>query len=99
MQLKLLDELVLYVAPTLLGADAAPLLHVSGFGAFGRLAGFRLPRCTAYPGDDLPSHPHSQEYLNVYRNHRRDRPCRLSADKGGDFEIGATTPPRSIRLH
>jgi diaminohydroxyphosphoribosylaminopyrimidine deaminase / 5-amino-6-(5-phosphoribosylamino)uracil reductase len=29
---KLVDELVLYVAPTLLGADAAPLMHVSGPG-------------------------------------------------------------------
>jgi diaminohydroxyphosphoribosylaminopyrimidine deaminase/5-amino-6-(5-phosphoribosylamino)uracil reductase len=28
----LVDELVLYVAPALLGADAAPLLHVSGLG-------------------------------------------------------------------
>jgi diaminohydroxyphosphoribosylaminopyrimidine deaminase / 5-amino-6-(5-phosphoribosylamino)uracil reductase len=27
---QLVDELVLYIAPTLLGADAAPLLHVSG---------------------------------------------------------------------
>jgi diaminohydroxyphosphoribosylaminopyrimidine deaminase / 5-amino-6-(5-phosphoribosylamino)uracil reductase len=37
---KLVDELVLYVAPTLLGADAAPLLHVSGLGAPGALPAF-----------------------------------------------------------
>jgi diaminohydroxyphosphoribosylaminopyrimidine deaminase/5-amino-6-(5-phosphoribosylamino)uracil reductase len=29
---KLVDEVVLYVAPRLLGADSAPLLHVSGLG-------------------------------------------------------------------
>jgi diaminohydroxyphosphoribosylaminopyrimidine deaminase / 5-amino-6-(5-phosphoribosylamino)uracil reductase len=37
---KLVDELVLYVAPTLLGADAAPLLHVSGLGPPGALPAF-----------------------------------------------------------
>jgi diaminohydroxyphosphoribosylaminopyrimidine deaminase/5-amino-6-(5-phosphoribosylamino)uracil reductase len=39
---KLVDELVLYVAPTLLGADAAPLLHVSGLGPPGSLPAFQL---------------------------------------------------------
>jgi diaminohydroxyphosphoribosylaminopyrimidine deaminase/5-amino-6-(5-phosphoribosylamino)uracil reductase len=39
---KLVDELVLYVAPTLLGADAAPLLHVSGLGPPGSLPTFQL---------------------------------------------------------
>ena len=38
----LVDELVLYVAPTLLGADAAPLLHVSGLGAPGSLPAFEF---------------------------------------------------------
>ncbi len=32
---NLVDEFVLYVAPALLGADAAPLLHVSGLGPRG----------------------------------------------------------------
>jgi len=36
------DELLLYVAPTLLGADAAPLLHVSGVGAPGSLPEFEF---------------------------------------------------------
>jgi diaminohydroxyphosphoribosylaminopyrimidine deaminase / 5-amino-6-(5-phosphoribosylamino)uracil reductase len=39
---KLVDELVLYVAPTLLGADAAPLLHVSGLGSPGTLPAFEF---------------------------------------------------------
>jgi diaminohydroxyphosphoribosylaminopyrimidine deaminase/5-amino-6-(5-phosphoribosylamino)uracil reductase len=39
---KLVDELVLYVAPTLLGADAAPLMHVSGLGAPDALPTFDL---------------------------------------------------------
>jgi diaminohydroxyphosphoribosylaminopyrimidine deaminase/5-amino-6-(5-phosphoribosylamino)uracil reductase len=39
---KLVDELVLYVAPTLLGADAAPLMHVSGLGPAGSLPTFEL---------------------------------------------------------
>jgi diaminohydroxyphosphoribosylaminopyrimidine deaminase / 5-amino-6-(5-phosphoribosylamino)uracil reductase len=39
---NLVDELVLYVAPTLLGADAAPLLHVSGLGAPGSLPAFEF---------------------------------------------------------
>jgi diaminohydroxyphosphoribosylaminopyrimidine deaminase/5-amino-6-(5-phosphoribosylamino)uracil reductase len=37
---KLVDEFVLYVAPTLLGADAAPLMHVSGLGPPGSLPAF-----------------------------------------------------------
>jgi diaminohydroxyphosphoribosylaminopyrimidine deaminase/5-amino-6-(5-phosphoribosylamino)uracil reductase len=37
---NLVDELVLYVAPSLLGADAAPLLHVSGLGTPGSLPAF-----------------------------------------------------------
>jgi diaminohydroxyphosphoribosylaminopyrimidine deaminase/5-amino-6-(5-phosphoribosylamino)uracil reductase len=36
----LVDELVLYIAPTLLGADAAPLMHVSGLGPAGSLPAF-----------------------------------------------------------
>jgi diaminohydroxyphosphoribosylaminopyrimidine deaminase/5-amino-6-(5-phosphoribosylamino)uracil reductase len=36
----LVDELVLYVAPTLQGADAAPLMHVSGLGPPGSLPAF-----------------------------------------------------------
>jgi diaminohydroxyphosphoribosylaminopyrimidine deaminase/5-amino-6-(5-phosphoribosylamino)uracil reductase len=39
---NLVDELVLYVAPTLLGADAAPLLHVSGLGPPGSLPAFEI---------------------------------------------------------
>jgi diaminohydroxyphosphoribosylaminopyrimidine deaminase/5-amino-6-(5-phosphoribosylamino)uracil reductase len=39
---KLVDQLVLYVAPTLLGADAAPLMHVSGLGPPGSLPTFQL---------------------------------------------------------
>jgi diaminohydroxyphosphoribosylaminopyrimidine deaminase/5-amino-6-(5-phosphoribosylamino)uracil reductase len=38
----LVDELLLYVAPTLLGADAAPLLHVSGLGKPGSLPAFEF---------------------------------------------------------
>jgi len=38
----LVDEWVLYVAPTLLGADAAPLLHVSGLGGADSLPGFEF---------------------------------------------------------
>jgi diaminohydroxyphosphoribosylaminopyrimidine deaminase/5-amino-6-(5-phosphoribosylamino)uracil reductase len=38
----LVDELVLYVAPALLGADAAPLLHVSGLGPPGSLPAFEF---------------------------------------------------------
>jgi diaminohydroxyphosphoribosylaminopyrimidine deaminase/5-amino-6-(5-phosphoribosylamino)uracil reductase len=39
---KLVDELVLYVAPTLLGADAAPLMHVSGSRVAGSLPPFEF---------------------------------------------------------
>jgi diaminohydroxyphosphoribosylaminopyrimidine deaminase/5-amino-6-(5-phosphoribosylamino)uracil reductase len=38
----LVDELVLYMAPALLGADAAPLLHISGLGTAGSLPGFEF---------------------------------------------------------
>jgi len=37
---NLVDEFLLYVAPALLGADAAPLLHVSGAGPPGTLPAF-----------------------------------------------------------
>jgi diaminohydroxyphosphoribosylaminopyrimidine deaminase/5-amino-6-(5-phosphoribosylamino)uracil reductase len=39
-QAHLVDELLLYVAPSLLGADAAPLLQVSGLGPVGSLPAF-----------------------------------------------------------
>ncbi len=39
-QAQLVDELVLYVAPTLLGADAAPLMHLSGLVPPGSLPAF-----------------------------------------------------------
>jgi diaminohydroxyphosphoribosylaminopyrimidine deaminase/5-amino-6-(5-phosphoribosylamino)uracil reductase len=39
---RLVDELLLYAAPTLLGADAAPLLHVSGLGGPGSLPEFEF---------------------------------------------------------
>jgi diaminohydroxyphosphoribosylaminopyrimidine deaminase / 5-amino-6-(5-phosphoribosylamino)uracil reductase len=49
---RLVDELVLYVAPSLLGADAAPLLHLSGLGAPGPLPSFEF--CDVRPiGADL----------------------------------------------
>jgi len=38
----LVDELVLYVAPTLLGSDAAPLLQASGIGAADALPAFEF---------------------------------------------------------
>jgi diaminohydroxyphosphoribosylaminopyrimidine deaminase/5-amino-6-(5-phosphoribosylamino)uracil reductase len=38
----LVDELVLYIAPAVLGADAAPLLHVSGLGPPGSLPAFEF---------------------------------------------------------
>jgi diaminohydroxyphosphoribosylaminopyrimidine deaminase/5-amino-6-(5-phosphoribosylamino)uracil reductase len=49
---NLVDEFVLYVAPSLLGADAAPLLHVSGLGAPGSLPAFEI-RDVQRIGDDL----------------------------------------------
>jgi diaminohydroxyphosphoribosylaminopyrimidine deaminase/5-amino-6-(5-phosphoribosylamino)uracil reductase len=39
---QLVDEWVLYVAPRLLGADAAPLMHVSGFGGADSLPEFEF---------------------------------------------------------
>jgi diaminohydroxyphosphoribosylaminopyrimidine deaminase/5-amino-6-(5-phosphoribosylamino)uracil reductase len=39
---NLVDEFVLYVAPALLGADAAPLMHVSGLGPPGSLPTFEF---------------------------------------------------------
>jgi diaminohydroxyphosphoribosylaminopyrimidine deaminase/5-amino-6-(5-phosphoribosylamino)uracil reductase len=39
---NLVDEFVLYIAPALLGADAAPLLHVSGLGPPGSLPAFQF---------------------------------------------------------
>ncbi len=42
MMSNLVDELVLYVAPTLLGTEAAPLLHVSGLGPPGALPSFEF---------------------------------------------------------
>ena len=41
-QKELVDELILYVAPTLLGADAAPLMHISGLGLPGHLPDFEF---------------------------------------------------------
>ncbi|HEY4443921.1 MAG TPA: bifunctional diaminohydroxyphosphoribosylaminopyrimidine deaminase/5-amino-6-(5-phosphoribosylamino)uracil reductase RibD [Steroidobacteraceae bacterium] len=39
---NLVDEFVLYIAPSLLGADAAPLMHVSGLGPPGLLPTFEF---------------------------------------------------------
>ena len=39
---NLVDEFLLYVAPALLGADAAPLMHVSGLGPPGSLPAFQF---------------------------------------------------------
>src|SRR3984893_4208452 len=39
---NLVDEFVLYMAPALLGADAAPLMHVSGLGPPGSLPAFEF---------------------------------------------------------
>jgi diaminohydroxyphosphoribosylaminopyrimidine deaminase/5-amino-6-(5-phosphoribosylamino)uracil reductase len=50
--LKLVDELVLYVAPTLLGADAPPLVHLSGLGSPGSLPAFDYQDVQRI-GDDL----------------------------------------------
>jgi len=49
---RLVDELVLYVAPGLLGADAAPLMHVSGLGPPGTLPAFEF-RDVCRIGTDL----------------------------------------------
>jgi diaminohydroxyphosphoribosylaminopyrimidine deaminase / 5-amino-6-(5-phosphoribosylamino)uracil reductase len=49
---KIVDELMLYVAPALLGADAAPLMHVSGLGPPGSLPAFEY-RDVQRIGDDL----------------------------------------------
>ena len=49
---KIVDELMLYVAPALLGADAAPLMHVSGLGPPGSLPAFDY-RDVQRIGDDL----------------------------------------------
>jgi diaminohydroxyphosphoribosylaminopyrimidine deaminase/5-amino-6-(5-phosphoribosylamino)uracil reductase len=38
----LVDEFLLYIAPALLGADAAPLMHVSGLGPPGSLPAFQF---------------------------------------------------------
>lgn len=48
----LVDELLLYIAPTLLGADAAPLLHISGLGPVGSLPAFDIHDVRRM-GDDL----------------------------------------------
>jgi diaminohydroxyphosphoribosylaminopyrimidine deaminase/5-amino-6-(5-phosphoribosylamino)uracil reductase len=39
---NLVDEFVLYIAPALLGADAAPLMHISGLGPPGSLPAFEF---------------------------------------------------------
>jgi diaminohydroxyphosphoribosylaminopyrimidine deaminase/5-amino-6-(5-phosphoribosylamino)uracil reductase len=49
---NLVDELVLYMAPALLGADAAPLMHVSGLGPPGSLPAFEFKDMQRI-GDDL----------------------------------------------
>jgi diaminohydroxyphosphoribosylaminopyrimidine deaminase/5-amino-6-(5-phosphoribosylamino)uracil reductase len=49
---KLVDEFVLYIAPTLLGADAAPLMHLSGLGPPGSLPAFDYQDVQRI-GDDL----------------------------------------------
>ena len=47
----LVDEFVLYVAPALLGADAAPLMHVSGLGPPGSLPTFDYKDVRQIGGD------------------------------------------------
>jgi diaminohydroxyphosphoribosylaminopyrimidine deaminase / 5-amino-6-(5-phosphoribosylamino)uracil reductase len=49
---NLVDEFVLYMAPSLLGADAAPLMHVSGLGPPGSLPAFEFKDVQRI-GDDL----------------------------------------------
>jgi len=48
---QLVDEIVLYIAPTLLGADAAPLLHVSGAAPAGSLPEFEYHDVQRVGGD------------------------------------------------
>jgi diaminohydroxyphosphoribosylaminopyrimidine deaminase / 5-amino-6-(5-phosphoribosylamino)uracil reductase len=48
---NLVDEIVLYVAPALLGADAAPLLQVSGLGPPGALPEFSFSDVRRIGGD------------------------------------------------
>lgn len=47
----LVDEFVLYLAPALLGADAAPLMHVSGLGPPGSLPAFEFKDIRRIGGD------------------------------------------------
>jgi diaminohydroxyphosphoribosylaminopyrimidine deaminase/5-amino-6-(5-phosphoribosylamino)uracil reductase len=47
----LVDELVLYVAPSLLGSDAAPLLHASGLGPAGTLPTFAFKEIRSFGAD------------------------------------------------
>jgi diaminohydroxyphosphoribosylaminopyrimidine deaminase / 5-amino-6-(5-phosphoribosylamino)uracil reductase len=47
----LVDEFVLYIAPALLGADAAPLMHVSGLGPPGSLPAFEFKDVRQIGGD------------------------------------------------
>jgi diaminohydroxyphosphoribosylaminopyrimidine deaminase/5-amino-6-(5-phosphoribosylamino)uracil reductase len=67
---KLVDELVLYAAPTLLGADAAPLMHVSGLGGPGSLPEFEF-RDVRRIGPDLRitliPKPHTIEQTGLSR--------------------------------
>ena len=48
----LVDELILYLAPALLGADAAPLMHLSGLGLPGSLPAFEFQDVRRF-GPDL----------------------------------------------
>jgi diaminohydroxyphosphoribosylaminopyrimidine deaminase / 5-amino-6-(5-phosphoribosylamino)uracil reductase len=48
---RLVDEFVLYIAPALLGADAAPLMHVSGLGPPGSLPAFEFKDIRQIGGD------------------------------------------------
>ena len=84
----LVDEFVLYVAPTLLGADAAPLLHVSGLGPPGSLPAFEFKDVRRI-GADLRlilTTERSPDY--VYRNHRSDGPRDLPDGEGRRLGIG-----------
>jgi len=42
LQAQLVDELILYVAPVLLGADAAPLTALTGLSGAGRAPAFDI---------------------------------------------------------